>query len=147
VAEVALYADLDLDGFGAGEEIGIGCPEAPGKGQADNVDDCDDADPAVHPGAEDVCNLVDDDCDGGIDEAHRKTSWYEDRDQDGYGGGPSTSACEAPGEEWAPDPGDCDDANPAVNPDGVEICNNGIDDNCNGAADDDDFTVDPTTCG
>ena len=47
VAEVALYADLDLDGFGAGDEIGIGCPEEPGKGQADNVDDCDDADPLV----------------------------------------------------------------------------------------------------
>ncbi len=145
VSSVSLYADLDLDGYGKGDEIGIGCPEEPGMGQASNADDCDDADPNVNPNAEDICNLVDDDCDGGIDEAHRKTSWYPDIDADGFGGGASTSACEAPGPDWAPEPGDCDDTNPAVNPDAVEICNNGIDDDCNGAADDDDFTVDPDT--
>jgi hypothetical protein len=145
VTKVAVYDDADGDGYGFGEDVGKGCPEAPGEGHASNNRDCNDGDDTVFPGADEVCDFVDNDCDGGIDESLRKTSWYADGDADGFGGGESTSACAAPGLDWAPEPGDCDDSNPLVNPNGIEICNEGIDDDCNGAADDDDFTVDPTT--
>ncbi|MFC1697338.1 putative metal-binding motif-containing protein, partial [Nanoarchaeota archaeon] len=49
--------DLDGDGYGVGEEL-----ECPNEGE-----DCDDADQNVNPGAEEVCNMIDDDCDGTVD--------------------------------------------------------------------------------
>jgi hypothetical protein len=69
--------------------------------------DCDDADPARFPGAVEICNEVDDDCNGQVDDAR-------DGDGDGFG------ACE-----------DCDDQDPGVFPGAREICN-GIDDDCDG---------------
>ncbi len=61
--------------------------------------DCDDADPTVHPGADEYCNGVDDDCDGDTDEddALDAPTWYTDADGDGYGDPESSSeACTAP---------------------------------------------------
>ncbi|HXI03415.1 MAG TPA: MopE-related protein [Candidatus Saccharimonadales bacterium] len=78
----------------------------------DSTVDCDDTDPNIHPGATEVCDGVDQNCDGTIDEGF-------DLDGDGY----TTCA------------GDCDDTNPAVNPGMDEIPSNGIDDNCNGEID------------
>ncbi len=46
-----------------------------------------------------------------------------DRDRDGY-------------EAWQLDGADCDDDDPAVNPDQDEVCGNGVDDNCDGLVDD-----------
>ncbi len=54
--------DADADGFPAAEVGGMAC------GVPRDTADCDDTDPSVHPGAEDVCNGVDDDCDGVVDE-------------------------------------------------------------------------------
>lgn len=57
------YADADGDGFGAAAPTLVAC-EAPA-GWADAPGDCDEGDPAVHPGATEVCgNGLDDDCDG-----------------------------------------------------------------------------------
>lgn len=63
--------------------------------------------------SDEVCNGVDDDCDGAIDEALSAT-WYADGDGDGYGD-PSTAtiSCEAP-EGYLDHAGDCDDADPTV---------------------------------
>jgi len=79
--------------------------------------DCNDSDPAVHPGAVEVCNGKDDDCNGKIDEGF-------DKDGDGY------ATCAAFGKG-----ADCDDADPAVHPGASEVCNN-KDDDCNGKVDD-----------
>ena len=58
------YADDDGDGYGAPDESVEVCGEPPPEGWVDNGDDCDDEDDLVHPGAPEVCNGLDDDCDG-----------------------------------------------------------------------------------
>ena len=129
------YADGDSDGFGAGDAV-VAC-EAP-EGHVEDATDCDDADDAVNPDADEICNGIDDDCDGDIDtDAVDAETWYADADGDGYGD-PATSetTCDARS-GWLSDSSDCDDLNAAVHPDADEICN-GIDDDCDGAADEDD---------
>src|SRR6185295_3637787 len=93
----------------------------------DNTD-CNDNNSAVHPGATETCNSVDDDCDSQIDEGVQST-FYADTDGDGYGNTSSTtSACSAPS-GYVADATDCNDANAAVNPGATEACN-GVDDDC-----------------
>jgi hypothetical protein len=60
-----LFPDNDNDGFGAGAAV-LACPGEPGMVAADG--DCNDADNAVNPGATELCNQRDDDCDGLLDE-------------------------------------------------------------------------------
>lgn len=94
-------------------------------GYSDDVD-CDDQDAGVHPGATEVCNGHDDDCDGKVDEG---SSYYRDADQDAYGDpATATPQCQA-GSGYVARAGDCDDADPAVNPAAAEVCN-GHDDDC-----------------
>jgi|GEM_PF-729684 len=63
--------------------------------------------------------------------------WYLDSDTDGYGNvATATVQCDPPGSNWILDAGDCNDNNPNINPGEPEICDNGIDDNCNGIIDD-----------
>ncbi|MFZ5477193.1 MAG: putative metal-binding motif-containing protein, partial [Myxococcota bacterium] len=89
-----VYADADGDGVGAGDALGA-CTVDPGYAIVDG--DCDDADATVFPGAQEVCDGVDSDCDGGVDE-DGQTLWFTDADGDGYGD-PATGeqACEAAG--------------------------------------------------
>src|SRR5688572_33369605 len=78
--------------------------------------DCDDGDADIHPGADEWCNTIDDDCDALIDEdAVDGDVGFVDADGDGVGNGalPLVS-CTVPG--WAPVPGDCDDGDHARSP-------------------------------
>ena len=61
------FVDADGDGHGV-DGTGVTSCDAP-PGRAMFAGDCDDTDPAVRPGATEICNLVDDDCDGTIDDA------------------------------------------------------------------------------
>ncbi|MBK7876946.1 MAG: putative metal-binding motif-containing protein [Planctomycetes bacterium] len=83
---------------------------------------------AVHPGAQELCNGIDDDCDLQVHEGVQST-FHRDADGDGFGD-PSltTLACSAPS-GFVADATDCDDANGAVHPGAQELCN-GIDDDC-----------------
>jgi hypothetical protein len=95
----ACGADADHDGFPAGE-------------------DCDDDDPAVFPGAVEVCNDVDDDCDVLIDPptAEGTQIVHPDKDGDGFGSDAQTNkACDVP-VGWTNDGTDCDDEDAAVHP-------------------------------
>ncbi len=84
------------------------------------------------PSAE-ICNGVDDDCDGATDEGVLAT-FFRDADGDGFGtAGTSIPACFPP-TGYTANSSDCNDANASVHPDAAELCN-GIDDNCNGTVD------------
>jgi hypothetical protein len=129
--ETTFYADADGDGYGDAGSTTSAC-SAPEGYVADNTD-CNDGDASVNPGATEVCNGVDDNCDGNIDEGV-ETTFYADADGDGYGdAGSSVSACSAP-EGYVGDNTDCNDADAAVNPGMTEVCN-GVDDNCDGNID------------
>ncbi|HMV65329.1 MAG TPA: putative metal-binding motif-containing protein [Myxococcota bacterium] len=125
---VDLWLDGDADGYGAGEVMWV-CPgEVTGVGRAG---DCDDADPAIHPGAVEVCDHVDNDCVDGVDRVDGRDLYvqrYEDADGDQWGSGPASPVC--PGAAgWVVQAGDCDDGDGDVFPGAPEPCN-GIDDNC-----------------
>ena len=125
------YVDADGDGFG--DEVIAAC-EAP-EGTVSIDGDCDDEDPSVHPDAEEVCNGVDDDCEGTVDVGVEgmDTFWWDD-DGDGWGGD-VVEACDQP-EDAVTNDADCDDTDSEVNPIATEVCN-GIDDNCDGDIDGD----------
>jgi len=76
--------------------------------------DCDDADPAVNPGADEVCNGIDDDCDGETDESPVDGgTWYVDGDGDGVGGNQAVTVCDQPS-GTSTETGDCDDEDASV---------------------------------
>ncbi len=127
------YLDYDHDGYGGTAETVSEC-DAP-TGFSENADDCDDQVAASYPGAAEVCNSVDDDCDGVVDEdAADGTTFYADADADGYGAASSSViACAAPA-GYAENAEDCDDAAAGVHPDAVETCDE-VDQNCDGDVD------------
>jgi hypothetical protein len=139
-----VWADADGDGWG-GESLEPACELA--EGQVDRGQDCDDDDDEIHPDADEVCDGVDNNCNGELDDGlDDLVVWYTDADEDGFGARfPAIDACADPGDGWADNADDCDDGDPDVNPAAPEVCNGGVDDDCNGLEDDLDPDVDPST--
>ena len=97
VGESVYYLDADGDGRGT-SSITLSACELP-SGYSTNADDCDDSRTDVYLGATEVCDSVDNDCDGATDEAGSvgSSTYYLDADSDGYGSsGASISSCSAP---------------------------------------------------
>ena len=116
------FADADGDGFGDADSFRTACTQPTGCTADDS--DCDDGDSAVFPGAQEVCNQLDDDCDGESDEsdAADAPTWYLDSDGDGFGDPAySLEQCEQPS-GWVLDDADCDDFDASVHPGADEIC-------------------------
>jgi MYXO-CTERM domain-containing protein len=140
------YRDLDRDLFGGdtvmrGSDLSCDTP-----GEARVSGDCLDVGTVqgvrasqINPDATEVCNSVDDDCDTLVDDNDDSLSsqylWFLDDDGDGYGTpGTSIAVCEGV-EGYSDDDRDCDDEDPAINPDADEVCDPlGVDEDCNGAA-------------
>jgi hypothetical protein len=95
--------------------------------------DCNDADPAINPNANEVCDFIDNNCDGKIDEGLTNT-FFQDSDEDSYGSvNSSITTCSAP-DGYVTNNSDCNDADPAINPNANEVCDN-LDNNCSGQID------------
>ena len=124
------YADADGDGYGLSTSTLSYCTQP--YGYVANSTDCDDALAAVNPGATEICNSIDDDCDTSIDEGIAINTYYNDADGDGFGAGLGTATCSVLSAPYVTNNADCDDANVAVNTAATELCSNSIDDNCNG---------------
>jgi Putative metal-binding motif/Secretion system C-terminal sorting domain/HYR domain len=110
-AATTWYKDLDGDGYTDGVTQ-VSCAQPTGFVASATAGDCNDSDGTIHPGAPELCDGLDNDCDGNV------PANEADADNDGY------RLCE----------NDCDDTNAAVNPGATEICN-GIDDDCDGEID------------
>jgi hypothetical protein len=133
------YPDNDGDGYGVGASTASNCLcNDPGPGYSKYGNDCDDLATQFHPGALEICNNVDDNCNGETDEAGSKgcTTLYHDLDGDGFGSEMDSSClCKSKiSAPWILQDGDCDDANAQLNPNASEICD-GLDNNCNGKTD------------
>ncbi|MEZ4316834.1 MAG: putative metal-binding motif-containing protein [Myxococcota bacterium] len=99
------YEDSDADGFGTVDHIATTC-DGPPPAYVETAGDCDDLDPTVI-----------------------LPSWFLDADGDGHGAGAPVQACVPPAQHVA-DSDDCDDTNPFRSPSEVEVCENGVDDDC-----------------
>ena len=127
------YVDADFDLHGDASMPISSCPGQPGFSTVG--DDCDDANPARHGSQVEVCDTIDNDCDGNTDESPVATTWYRDADGDLFGSAESgTQVSCVPPEGFVLRLGDCDDEDSRVNPLAAERCN-GLDDDCNGRAD------------
>ena len=130
---VQRWSDIDGDGWG-GYTLACVCPCCPvWPYSATQPGDCNDYNANINPGMPEICDMVDNNCNGQIDDGAGPT-WYQDADGDGFGNpNISTVACIAPA-GYVIDNQDCDDTNPNVHPGANEECN-GLDDDCDGGID------------
>lgn len=106
------YRDADGDGYGDSGDTQQAC-SAPA-GYVATSGDCDDTDNSIYPGASEVCDGVDNDCDASVDEGVL-TTFFRDADGDGYGdSGDTQQACSAPA-GYVATSGDCDDTDNSIN--------------------------------
>jgi len=126
--------DFDGDGYGVGDDC------APGER------DCNEQDASIHPGAEEVCDLVDNNCNHTVDEGTPGNACPEpgcaadcDGDQACIDACPTLNCIDEDGDGWGSGSGcqveDCDDGDPNVHPGAAEVCDL-VDNDCDGTADD-----------
>ena len=127
------YYDGDGDGHGDPNMPSTSCHDE--EGYVFYNDDCDDSNPEIRPYQQELCNEIDDDCDGEIDEGANQY-YYADADSDGFGD-PFTAvqSCERP-QNYVENDLDCDDLDQNQNPNADEYCNQ-EDDDCDGQTDED----------
>lgn len=132
-AVTTYYADKDNDGYGNPSDS-IEATTTP-DGYVLNDDDCNDSNSAVRPGVDEVCDLIDNNCNGTIDEGFIN-KYYADSDDDGYGDVDEyVSSCQAP-VDYVVNNTDCNDDNASIHPNATEECD-GVDNDCDGVIDED----------
>ena len=130
-APTMYYVDADNDGFGDDATGTLACTQP-----ANTVTiggDCNDANNAIYPGATEICDGFDNNCNGTNDEGLVFNTYYLDSDNDQFGAGIGLVSCQAiPLPGYVLVNGDCDDMNPNVYPGATEILGNDMDENCDG---------------
>ncbi len=116
---ISCYEDNDNDNFGDPSKVYTFCTTCPAGYTSDNTD-CDDSNASVNPAEAEVCDFIDNNCDGNIDEGFLHVTCYLDADNDNYGN-PNVSEvfCATCGPGYVADNTDCDDGNPLVYPGAV----------------------------
>jgi|GEM_PF-3200486 len=132
---IVWYEDKDGDKYSTGKTL-TQCAQPAGyvlqSQLVSNATDCNDNNAAVHPGATEICDGVDNNCDGQTDEGLLIT-YYKDADGDGFGDpNQSVQACSAP-DGYVSNPDDCNDNNETIFPGATEIPDDGIDQDCDGS--------------
>jgi hypothetical protein len=107
--DIVFYQDADNDGFGDPNNTTQACV-APIGYVTDNTD-CDDSNDEVFPGAIEICDGIDNDCNLILDDGFATTTYWLDADGDGFGGGVGESLCQNPGSGFVTIGGDCNDNN------------------------------------
>jgi hypothetical protein len=133
-----LFVDKDGDGYGTSSELIKSCKQQNGFSMV--AGDCDDSVKGVNPGATEMCDVVDNDCDGKTDESDAKDAktLYLDLDKDGHGNSAaSIKTCKSIVEGYSEKKGDCNDQNEKINPMSMEVCDN-VDNDCDGKTDEPD---------
>jgi uncharacterized protein (TIGR03382 family) len=138
--EVVLTATLALDGA-AGDAgtrtVALLCVVDDDGDGAEAREDCDDLDPTAFPGADEICDGVDQDCDGAVDEDPvDPVEVYADTDGDGSGDPAQPLLTCALPDGYVLLGEDCDDSRADVHPGAPETCD-GADQDCDGEADED----------
>ncbi len=132
------WPDADGDGFGDGAATPVSACDGAPADHVDNTRDCDDSDATIYPDAPELCDNLDNDCDGSLDEGVVYEDWWPDNDGDGFGddGATPASTCDGAPADHVGIRGDCDDSEASIYPDAPEQCNN-VDDDCDGDVDED----------
>lgn len=124
------YQDFDGDGFGNVGAPMMNCGQP--VGYVADSSDCDDSNPTVYPGAMELCDELDNNCDGNTDEGLATYTLFEDLDSDGFGSEVSVEYCDSVVVGYSLISGDCNDADSTIYPGAMEVLDNGIDENCDG---------------
>ncbi len=131
------YQDADGDNYGDGTSQ-IACTRPANHFLASELSqtsgDCNDNNANIYPGAAEVCDNLDNNCNNQIDEGITFQNYYLDSDGDGFGTGNATNDCQPPSANHVTQNGDCNDNDSAIHPNATEICDN-IDNNCNSQID------------
>nr|WP_253900129.1 MopE-related protein [Corallococcus carmarthensis] len=125
------YRDTDGDGFGNKEQFEQVCE--PTSEEFVEAIDCDDTRPGIHPGATEICDGLDNNCDGAVDD-NGCSVWYRDTDGDGYGNPNDTKQSGVQPQGYVDNHADCDDTRSNVRPGASEVCD-GVDNNCDAQVD------------
>ncbi|MEC7987794.1 MAG: MopE-related protein [Myxococcota bacterium] len=134
-AKTTWYEDKDQDGYGS-DTVSVEECEKPAGSWALEAGDCDDENANVHPAAEEVCDELDNNCDGNTDDVQgdgiNGEIFYLDLDEDGYGDENSPLELCSAISGYVADNTDCDDTDSAISPGQEELVADGIDQNCDG---------------
>jgi len=126
--EILYYADIDHDNFGDIGNDSLSCiiPD----GYVYDSTDYNDTNDLIFPTATDICNVINDNCNGLIDEDATAFHWLIDTDNDGYGDILSDSLSCFILSGFVLDSTDCNDVDILIHLTATEICN-ALYDNCN----------------